>query len=370
MECANLGCGAVNGEFEERVKGMVRMGLLLSDSPRNITARQQFSDVLRIVEAAQKNGFTHIAIGQHFLYGELRWLQPVPLLARLAAEVDSHVRLVTQVMIAPLYHPIMLAEEIATLDIVTEGRLIFGAGLGYRRDEYDQFGIPYSQRGARFDECLEVMTRLWTQEVVSYDGAYYHLNGVEPHLQPVQQPYPPIWIGAHAPVGVRRAGRYGDAYACTPEATKAEIAARYPIVRDGFAARDKPFGPQPLRRNCWIGPTRESAMEEFARVAQARYVTYSEKDLPTADGEKLRANFASAVSGRAVIGTAADVVAELTDLVTSLPIDPVLVRPQWPTMSADFTIEVLDRFGREVVPALAEITPRADIASEAASSLS
>jgi alkanesulfonate monooxygenase SsuD/methylene tetrahydromethanopterin reductase-like flavin-dependent oxidoreductase (luciferase family) len=343
---------------------MVQVGLLLSDSPREVAPQQQFSDILRIVEAAQINGFTHIAIGQHFLYGELRWLQPVPLLARLAAEVDPHVRLVTQILIAPLYHPVMLAEEIATLDIVTEGRLIFGAGLGYRSDEYHQFGVPYEERGARFDECLEILIRLWTQDVVNFDGRFFRLDNVEPHLSPVQRPYPPMWIGAHAPAGVRRAGRYGDAYACTPEATKNEIAERYEIVMKGFLARGKPFGPQPLRRNCWIGPTREAAMDEFALVAQGRYVTYSKKDLPTADGEKLTADFAAAVKGRAIVGTSIDVLAELTDLVTSLPINPVLIRPQWPTMTADHTIDVIGRFGREVLPALAEITPRSDISSE------
>src|SRR5689334_12955328 len=71
-----------------RSKIVVQVGLLLSDVPKSVTPAQQFKDVLRIVEAAQANGFNHIAIGQHFLYGELRWLQPVPLLARLAAECD------------------------------------------------------------------------------------------------------------------------------------------------------------------------------------------------------------------------------------------------------------------------------------------
>src|SRR6266508_237362 len=126
---------------------MVQVGLLLSDVPKSVTPAQQFKDVLRIVESAQENGFTYIAIGQHFLYGELRWLQPVPLLARLAAEVDPNVRLVTQIMIAPL-------------DVVTEGRLIFGAGLGYRPEEFDYLDIPFKQRAGRFDESLELMKKL------------------------------------------------------------------------------------------------------------------------------------------------------------------------------------------------------------------
>src|SRR5207244_4892538 len=138
-------CHAGPGGLEQRPKGarMVQVGLLLSDVPSSVPPAQQFMDVRRIVDAAQRNDFTYIAIGQHFLYGDLRWLQPVPLLARLAAEVGPRVRLVTQIMVAPLYHPVLLAEEIATLDIVTEGRLVFGAGLGYRAEEFDYFGIPY-----------------------------------------------------------------------------------------------------------------------------------------------------------------------------------------------------------------------------------
>src|SRR3954471_12717074 len=142
---------------------MVQIGLLLSDVPASVPPAQQFSDIRRIVEAAQRNGFTYIAIGQHFLYGDLRWLQPVPLLARLAAEVNPDVKLVTQIMIAPLYHPVLLAEEIATLDVVTEGRLVFGVGLGYRPEEFDYLGIPFRERAGRFDESLELMKRLWTE---------------------------------------------------------------------------------------------------------------------------------------------------------------------------------------------------------------
>ena len=203
---------------------MVQVGLLLSDVPRSVSPSDQFRDVLRIVEAAQRNGFTYIAIGQHFLYGDLRWLQPVPLLARLAAEVDPHIRLVTQILIAPLYHPVMLAEEIATLDVVTEGRLVFGAGLGYRPEEFDYLGVPFKERAGRFDESLELMNRLWTEETVTFHGKYWTLDDVHPHLFPVQKPHPPIWIGAHAIPGVRRAAKYGDAYACPPETPKDEVA--------------------------------------------------------------------------------------------------------------------------------------------------
>ncbi len=214
---------------------MVQVGLLLSDVPKSVTPAQQFKDVLRIVEAAQANGFTYIAIGQHFLYGELRWLQPVPLLARIAAEVDPNVRLATQIMIAPLYHPVMLAEEIATLDVVTEGRLIFGAGLGYRPEEFDYLGVPYKERAGRFDESLELMKKLWTQESVTHDGKYWQLDDVKPHLFPVQDPHPPIWI----------APTRSPAYAAARSTATRTPARRRPDARDRGAPPDRDGG---LRR--------------------------------------------------------------------------------------------------------------------------
>ncbi len=332
---------------------MVAVGMLLSDVPSSVSPAQQFADVRRIVEAAQRNGMTHIAIGQHFLYGELRWLQPVPLLARLAADCDPQTRLVTQIMIAPLYHPVMLAEELATLDVVTEGRLIFGAGIGYRPEEFEYLGIPFKERAPRMDEIIEVVKRLWTEDEVTHHGRFWHLEGVKPHLKPVQQPHPPIWIGAQSIAGARRAGRIGDAYPVTPEATADEIAERFDVVREGFAARGKPFGPQPLRRNVLVADSREEAIVEYARVAKGKYLSYAEKGMAKAgSAEELEKDFLTTVGEHAVLGTDAEVIAQLTELCTRFPIDPLLLRPQWPSMSADDTIAAIERLGKEVVPAI------------------
>jgi alkanesulfonate monooxygenase SsuD/methylene tetrahydromethanopterin reductase-like flavin-dependent oxidoreductase (luciferase family) len=342
---------------------MVSVGLLLSDVPvATVSPAEQFRDLLAVVEAGQAAGFDHFTIGQHFLYGDLRWLQPVPLMARLAAEVEPHVRLVTNIVIAPLYHPVLLAEEIATLDVVTEGRLVFGAGLGYRREEFDHLGVPFAERASRFDESLELLTRLWTQDTVTHHGRHWQLDGVQPHLRPVQDPHPPIWIGAQALPGVRRCGRFGDAYATPPEATRADIAERFAVVRDGFAERGKPFGPQPLRRNVTIADSREEAVAEYARVAQGKYLSYADKGFDVMSGAALAADFAATVADHAVLGTPEQVTAELLDYVTTFPVDPLLVRVGWPPMSRAETIEAIQRFGREVMPALSAVPPRRDLA--------
>lgn len=340
---------------------MVATGLLMTDIPKTVSPRQQFSDILRVVDAAQEAGLTYISFGQHFLYGDLSYLQPVPLLARLAAHVEKHVRLVTSVLITPLYHPVMLAEELATLDVVTEGRLVVGAGIGYFPDEFAHFQVPYKQRASRTDEILDVMVRLWTEDEVTHDGRYWQLDKVRPHLKPVQQPYPPIWIGAHSEAGARRAGRIGDAFTVPPETTAAEIRERFAVVRDGFAARGKPFGPQPVRRNIFVADTHEEAVDGYARVSQARYLTYRDKGLEVMAGTDLRDDFEQAVSSHAVLGTPDEVVGKLTELVTSLPVDPLLFRPQWPSMDADEAIATIRRLGKDVIPALAGIEPKSTL---------
>ncbi|MBM7516447.1 LLM class flavin-dependent oxidoreductase [Nocardioides nitrophenolicus] len=345
---------------------MVSVGLLLSDVPvASVSAAEQFADVLAIVEAGQELGFDHFTIGQHFLYGEQRWLQPVPLMARLAAEVDPHVRLVTNIIVAPLYHPVLLAEEIATLDVVTEGRLVFGAGLGYRAEEFDHLDVPFRQRASRFDESLELMRRLWTEDEVTHHGRHWRLDGVRPHLRPVQDPHPPIWIGAQALPGVRRCGRFGDGYATPPEATRADIAERFAVVRDGFAERGKAFRPQPLRRNVTLGASRDEAVAEYARVAQGKYLTYARKGFEVMSGEDLERDFAATVADHAVLGTPEQVTAELLGYVRDLPVDPLLVRLGWPPMSRRENLDAMRLFGREVLPALRAQPARRDLADPA-----
>jgi alkanesulfonate monooxygenase SsuD/methylene tetrahydromethanopterin reductase-like flavin-dependent oxidoreductase (luciferase family) len=332
---------------------VVAVGMLLSDVPTSVSPAQQFDDVRRIVEAAQRNGMTYIAIGQHFLYGELRWLQPVPLLARLAADCDPQTRLATQIMIAPLYHPVVLAEELATLDVVTEGRLVFGAGIGYRPEEFEYLGIPFKERAARMDETIELVKRLWTEDEVTHRGRFFTLEGVRPHLKPVQQPHPPIWIGGQSVAGARRAGRLADGFPITPEATVAEIEERLAAVAEGFAARGLPMPPQPLRRNVLVAGSRQEALVEYARVSKGKYLSYAEKGMQHAGSTAdLDADFLTSVAGHAVLGTDAEVIAELTDLCTRFPVDPLLLRPQWPSMSAEDTIAAIERLGREVVPAI------------------
>lgn len=268
-------------------------------------------------------------------------------------------RLATTVLLAPKYHPVILAEEIATLDIVTRGMLDVGLGLGYRSEEFDLMNIPFNKRVSLFDECLDIMKLCWAMEDFDYRGRHWQIEGATPHIQCVQQPHPPIWMGAHSDKGARRAGRVGDRFVIPPEYDIHKMRVRLGIMAAGFAERGKTMGHQPLRRNAFVGATTEEAIASFVEVSKDRYLAYARKELDILDEDALMRNFFDEVKHSVAVGTAQEVIDHFAEVARELPIDPILLKPQWPQMHIDEVIDYLDTMGREVIPALAEVAPMA-----------
>ena len=329
----------------------MEVGIILGDVPTEVDGRDHLHQLLAQVRAAERSGIRLISIGQHFLYGDHRWLQPIPTLARLAAEVAPETRLATTVLLLPLLHPVALAEDLATLDIVTDGRLIAGFGLGYRREEFAAFGVPFDERVPRFEEALEVVTRMWTEDHVEHAGRFFTVDG-RPHVRPVQAPRPPIWIGAQGPPGIRRATRLGDAWPIGPTVPAADLPALIELYRAertrlGLPAED----PLPIRRDVSVGRDRRDALDRFLDLALDRYRVYEAKGQPALGGGPTPAG---AVAGHLVHGDEADVVAQMTDLAQTLNVGPVIVRPHWPGMDARAIIDAVERLA-PVVAALAGV---------------
>jgi probable F420-dependent oxidoreductase len=136
---------------------------------------------------------------------------PIVTLAFLAAQTHR-IRLGTSVLVAPFYSPIVLGKQLATLDVMSEGRLTVGLGIGWSRDEYDAAGTPWERRGERADEFSECLDAVWTQDEVKYKGAFYFVPSSRVEPKPVQKPRPPILVGGYTEPAFRRAGRLGDGY--------------------------------------------------------------------------------------------------------------------------------------------------------------
>lgn len=333
------------------------VGVLLSDFPKSWGPKRQFSELLRQVEAAQRSGFRYLCLGQHFLYGDYTCLQPIPTFARLAAEVDPDVRLVTTILMSPVYHPVQLAEDLATLDVVTEGRLIAGIGLGYRPEEFDYLGVPFGERVRRFTEGLELMKAIWTQKSVTYSGEFWSLDQAEPHIETWQKPYPPVWLGGHAPRAIRRAGRVGDGWIIPPAVEVADIGPLLDIFRTEQVARGIAPSLQPLRRNVFLGADRQDAMEQFMRASANRYLHYARNGHEQWRVDEIERSFADAVGHHVLAGSADEVLAELRAIAGALPVNPLILRAGWPDMDPDWFISYVETLGRELVPGIAGIEP-------------
>ena len=181
----------------------------------NLTV-EDYWDVAEFARRAEALGFDRITTGEHLMDGN----PPRPTVLGLpamaaAAGATRSLRIMTGIVIVPLYHPVMLAKLAATVDVVSGGRLDFGIGISGQRGtkvEFDAVGISVRTRGRRTNEMIEVMKRLWTEEHVSHDGDFFKFEDVTLLPQPVQKPHPPIWVSGRSDAAMRRAALLGDGW--------------------------------------------------------------------------------------------------------------------------------------------------------------
>ena len=142
-------------------------------------------------------------------------LQQFPFLCRVMAEAPD-LRVNFGLVLLSLHKPLDIAEQIATVDVMSGGKVIFGVALGYREVEFLAFGTTQKERVKRFEENLEAVKRLWTEDAVDMVGSHFTLQGASVGTKPLQKPHPPIWIGANADPAIRRAARLGDCWYVNP----------------------------------------------------------------------------------------------------------------------------------------------------------
>ncbi len=141
----------------------------------------------------------------------------VPLMEPLAtllfaAAVTERVKLGTTVLVIPMRNPIVTAKQLASLDVLSNGRLILGVGAGWMEEEFKMLGVPFERRGARTNEYIRLIKALWTEENPSFEGKFWQIKDVGFSPKPLQQPHPPIWTGGHSAPALRRAGRLSDGW--------------------------------------------------------------------------------------------------------------------------------------------------------------
>jgi probable F420-dependent oxidoreductase len=140
-------------------------------------------------------------------------LEPLTVLAA-AASVTKRIRLGTSVLLGNTRHPAHLAKSVATLDFISNGRLILGLGFGSRESDYKAVEIPYEHRGSRAVEQVQLMKRLWSEDNVTHKGKFFNVENLTVGPKPIQKPHPPIWTGGGAEVSLKRAGTWANGFIC------------------------------------------------------------------------------------------------------------------------------------------------------------
>ena len=157
------------------------------------------------------------------------FLETMTLLGFLAACTNT-IKLGSTVIIVPYRNPVVQAKMFASLDVLTDGRMICGVGVGWLEKEFDILGVPYAERGPMTDEYLEIFKALWTQQEPEYHGKFFQIDGIQFYPKPVQQPHIPIWVGGHTRRALRRTAKYGDCWHTTRQ-TPDFVAQNLPYLR-------------------------------------------------------------------------------------------------------------------------------------------
>jgi alkanesulfonate monooxygenase SsuD/methylene tetrahydromethanopterin reductase-like flavin-dependent oxidoreductase (luciferase family) len=317
----------------------VKVGLFLNTQfqPGQQVA-SHLPDLIAQTRAARDAGFKSLWFPHHFLTGPLQMLQIVPMMAYLAPHAEG-MQVGPNILILPLLNPVQVAEESATLDVLTGGNYVLGVGLGYRETEFTAFNMSLRERAPRLEESIALMRRLWTEEKVTHKGRFYQVEDASLCLKAVHPGGPPIWMAGTAEAAIKRAARIADAWMIVPSTTLHDLTAQMRIYREALGHRVPDCFP--MVRECYVGENHKTALDECRAALQYKYDAYASWGLSgrqTPALEELARN-------RFIIGDKVFVKEEITRYREALGIDHFMMRCHWPGLEFDKALGSIRRLG-------------------------
>jgi len=336
----------------------MKVGIYLTNqNPPGSDMVSALEDQYVMARLARNRGWDAIATGQHYLSEGMSQLQLIPFLARLAAEA-GHMTGVAGVLLLSLHNPVEVAECMASLDVIWQGNFVFGVGLGYRDVEFDAFKVPSDQRVRRFEQCLEVVKRLWTEDKVTVDNDVCTLSNVTLTCRPVQRPYPPIWLAANNDNAVRRAARLGDTWFVNPHATMATIKRQMTLYRAELARLNKPL-PRvlPIIKEIFCAKDTPTALEMAGPYLANKYRTYASwgQDAALPGNETFHQPFESLLRDRFVLGSPEECYAQLRPCWEEVGASFLFLRTHWSGMPLGHALASMRLLSDELLPTLRQI---------------
>jgi probable F420-dependent oxidoreductase len=204
-----------------------------------------YAETLKQIAWAETIGYDDVWLTEHHFCEDGHAPSILPIAAAVAARTER-IRIGTSVLLLPLHHAVRVAEDAATIDILSNGRFDLGVGVGYRPQEFTGLGLRSQDRAGRVDEGLEIIRALWRGETVDYRGKHYQIEGAKLSPLPVQDPMP-LWVGGFAPASAKRAARIGDGYIGT-----GDMGPLIKVYRDELARLGRPQAGRLAGGHFWL----------------------------------------------------------------------------------------------------------------------
>lgn len=243
---------------------------------RRIPLTAVYARALARIEIMDRTGYDCVWLAEHH-FNTYSVCPSVNVMATHVAARTERLRIGMAVSLAAFYHPLRLAEEVAMIDVLSGGRVNWGAGRGFDRAEFEAFDVRVEESSDRFRECVDIVLAAWRSERLSYQGRFWRYEGVEVLPKPLQAPHPPVWLAATSLDSIRRAAEKGFDILQDPHASHADIGAKrahyYEVLRaHGFPTADRVI---PTARLLAVGATEEAAAEVARAGAAWTVASYS-----------------------------------------------------------------------------------------------
>ncbi|MGW6460200.1 LLM class flavin-dependent oxidoreductase [Streptomyces sp. NPDC055078] len=303
--------------------------------------RPALADAVEQARLAEQAGFDWVVAGERHLHRP-GYHEALTSLTWLAAHTER-IGLATAGLIAPVYQPVWLAETLAHLDVLSGGRLTAGLVLGYRPEEFALYGIPPREKVARFEECVELITRLWTEESVTYEGRFTSVTDAFLSPRPVQRPRPRLWNGGRVPAALARTALMCDGWTTSFNETDAELPAK---IAEYLSCERGPgtLGAEVLVcREGYCAPTSRGARKALEDPLRGLYDAYGSWKRTSMDAARYAQEWDD-IAARAVVGSP-EQCADGLGRYAAMGADGVILRVQPPGMPQADALRAIEGFG-------------------------
>ena len=333
----------------------MKFGLIYSYQGEKNDGHRIFAESVEQVRLAERLGFDHVLVSEHHLVDNGYFPACLVVAAALAARTER-IRVGTGVLLLPLYDPLHVAEHGAVLDVISDGRLILGLGQGYRKEEFDAFGVALKERPSRLEEGTQLIRRLWTESTVQHHGRHFRIESAMLRPQPRQKPHPPIWIAAKQKKAVELAARVGDAWFADPITPLPVIRDRLGDYKRALGSAGKEFAGRefPLMREVYVARSNAAAWEEARASVLYVYKEYLDwghmqdddgKPVPPGDARAL-----DLLRQRFMIGDPDFCIDYVKNLEAELGVNALVMRMKFPGLPHDKVMASIKLFADEVMP--------------------